>query len=743
MSKKRTPFSPAVRLALFAAGLFFAAIACNLPSDATATSSQETAPPQQEASPPAAEITPTEPVETITVLRADGTEEEIPLTITSYMALLRRHMDSGLWTEGEGLVQLMRLVTGEVRMADIPDANLVVGSEITGIIRWASEYAADPASDPNAAAELTDLLGRLAPSQEVLDAISSPAETGSQPNNGLYYASLRYDDTISSDCQNLVLSGFDRTYIPADNCYVYQERMHNGHSYRLYYPRAWVGDASHTAYIENTLEALVASATVYGVLGTFEDINAMVSLIPYVDDTEDEVTNAFQLSFRSGEACPITLMPVMNEEEDAGFKQIVAHEAFHCFQEWNMNMLPYEAHAWWIEGSAEYFSNYVYPSANHEQDYLLEFDVDSATTPLMDMDYQNYIFFQYLANELGVNSVLDILERVSTAPSASGLAGYAEMEDLFQDFVVVYLSKGVADEDGSTYRVRVPAVSGTKQIEAGTISLDTKAFTATRYLMVYGEGDEYHQTVPESPLHDAVLTPEQRDYNAWRELPEEISGTCEDPVSYTLAFTTTESTAALSIDVESDGLAACDACVVGTWRLENDSMEAFLDQLVASTPAAIPGGFSLEISGNEYYQFLEDGTVFTRRDGFTFSVNVSAYGITATEVIDSQGVGVYGADGENMVLGPIATTVNSVTTDASGLGHEFMQFLSPSAITVYLDGQSGSTDGVDMGSASQPLETTYSCEETQMVIDHEVYGPTLLYRVEDGASPTPLPTAEP
>jgi hypothetical protein len=98
------------------------------------------------------------------------------------------------------------------------------------------------------------------------------------------------------------------------------------------------------------------------------------------------------------------------------YKQVVAHELFHCVQDYSFpNTKPYGTHSWWMEGSADYFSNLVYPQADLEWEFLNLFDSKSPNVSILDMTYENFVFFQFMGNKYSPEVLVDILMRVSAA----------------------------------------------------------------------------------------------------------------------------------------------------------------------------------------------------------------------------------------------------------------------------------------------------------------------------------------
>jgi hypothetical protein len=116
----------------------------------------------------------------------------------------------------------------------------------------------------------------------------------------------------------------------------------------------------------------------------------------------------------SDESCSVFIYPASLGDTVAGFQQVIAHELFHCFQAFNFDVrgsyLAYPASAWWVEGSATYFSNVAYPAVNLEWEHTGEFDSRSRTVALTQMSYEATFFFQHLGNTIGNKAIIGLLD---------------------------------------------------------------------------------------------------------------------------------------------------------------------------------------------------------------------------------------------------------------------------------------------------------------------------------------------
>lgn len=200
----------------------------------------------------------------------------------------------------------------------------------------------------------------------------------------------------------------------------------NGKTHQIFQPAgAWPQPELHASALSLTKEALLASLATYEpfMKALYNDLN-MPELAIVITGQEHLVPGAWaraDIQPDDSNLCVIgvgmrgirLLSAESNSdrqhaqgiaEPQASFKQVIAHEIFHCVQykvlarrgvPINLNTYP-----WWFEGTATYFSNVVYPDADLEHIY------DKGYEPLNSLIQQQYSysdahFFQYAANELG------------------------------------------------------------------------------------------------------------------------------------------------------------------------------------------------------------------------------------------------------------------------------------------------------------------------------------------------------
>ncbi len=679
------------------------------------------------------------PPETITVFRLDGSEEEIPLAYTSSTDLLEAKIASGEWTMDEGLVILLKLFTGEIEFEDVPGIEWVLELNGTGVVRKANEYLSNEENP-----EIRRLLAKLFPTQEVLDVISQPADQTSHV--GSAKIAMPIQQVSPQTCENMAENGFKVEFVEEGSCYIYAESMINGYSYRVYYPSYWQGDEEKEGLVSAAFQGLTDSVVVYTDLGRMENINMMFSLLPYPKSPE---TLAFQTYAPKGVICPLTLLPSASIGKTENFMQMIAHEVFHCFQDWN-SVTVGSSNEWWMEGSAEYFSNVVYPDVNFEHRFLSEFDSKSLFNSLMELSYENFIFFQHAANTYGNEAIISLQRSLGNANgTSSALAAYDNMDTTFQEFVVGYASIGIRDTDGSMIAPETISTKFYRLIDdEGDYKYSSKAFVATRILMKYKKEIRFLQEPKENQdgKYSTVNAKDRRDPLKWSALPPELRSTCKEDLKYLLVMTTTQSSGNYEFTavVNKTEQAECDPCLLGVWQVDNDSFENYILGSMDSQGGVegLPSGSELffEIEGFYLMEFKEDGELLSRRDNFSITAGATGYpGFTT--VIDSQGTGKYSTvDGKKLDLFEMDDYVNQAQGFMNGL--PISVNLMPGGGSYNIFGQSASAPGYENSSEQDAMSANYVCNDETLTVTHPEYGDLLFNRVEK-ILPTPMPTLSP
>lgn len=719
-------------------GLPFIAAALIMTSCALFSGSEEPIPtPSDEASQQAsepAEIVPTATSgpEMMTIYTLEDGEIQVPVPPPhSLDDLLNENVEQGAWEYGEGLVYLLRFAVGELDPVEIPDFEAVEEMRPTGLVRLAADYLDDPDRDAEYVPEIERLLTMMVPTQETLDRISQPS--GTSQRSGVYLASANRQIEIPEECENIVEEGFSASVDTGEFCYVYQELTEQQNRLRVYYPKWWEEDADQMAWVDAALTGLFDSSPVYSDLGRFDDVNVVFSI---TQPSDSSTTLAYQTYFPADEACPVVALPLVFGDSLDTFKQTIAHEAFHCFQDWNFNTSPYSSHIWWAEGSAEYFSNVVYPTVNDEHNRISSYYANSITRPWFDLSYLNFLLFQYLGNQLGDAELIQLLDTVSSsggiAAQASTLAAYPNMDSLFLEFVVATTSTGVMDTGGGMIVQEPAPLRGLETIDQeGEKQFLIEPFVAGRFGVSYEQGRRYLENAVQndSVRHSMAIENRLADPGAWSDLPPEIRSRCNDDDKYVLVITSVDGPGDFKANVSLMEEAECDACVLGKWDIETISYANYYENLFASAGQPV----ELFVNGHFYLEFKEDSEFLTRRAGLEISTSIADQPSIVT-TLDGQGKGQYDADGETLSIQGFTSATNNVSIRIEGV--EVPGGLGPSVTSFGLfDGAPGDSGGDGQTNYSG----SYTCSNEFLTIEFPQYGDVIFLRTED-VIPTPVPT---
>jgi hypothetical protein len=726
-------------------------------STSAATTAVETAAPTVAATatnpPPTARAVPTNtplptpvPISLLAAQESEQPQTQAPLPPFSLVDFLQEQTEEGEPISGQAIVQVLKLILGQLSVDDMVGLDELTGEGGTGVLAIAHEYLQREDADPDMQAEVARLLEIVAPSQEKVEAYAMPAEEA-RSGRAAGLAAVQ----AGVDCQNQWLQGLPNEGVA--NCFLYNQAELVGHTYRVYYPTAWNDFEEMEPFYAGALDAVIDSAVTYGQYGTVEDATVIFSQLPYSDN---DGTGFMAVPFHrveAGEPCPLLIYTNAlgaNVGPD-NFKQAVAHEMFHCYQAWNYPEVKqnYNTNAWWGEGGAEYFSNLVYPSTDFEHRVLKRFNVNSRNQSILEMDYENGVFFQYLANHAGgPEGVLRLFDSLPIAADrttqAQALANFDNMPELFHNLGLALLSStDIADPGGQPLVVEHPAVTGRRPIqEKGTYDFSSRPFVLTRYVLAYEQEKRFDQNVQsgENGRYSTNLVKERRDLSTWSELPQVVLGKCEEDTKYVILMTTTDvQDYELELEVTKVEEATCDPCVLGTWDVDNENFGQYLDTMMNQDTAGTGVEFAINsVSGRLFVTFDEERKMSIGSESFQTTISVPAVSQTIVVDIRASGTGTYHADGETINLSNIQTGIEgSNETGTSTLdvsGNTAVLQLPLNNLFGY-----GTALGAGVPINVEPKPVSYVCSEEQLQWTPEGLPTVLLNRVEE-IPPTPQPT---
>jgi hypothetical protein len=519
-----------------------AALACGLPGPGA--SPPETVPPEP--------ATP-EAVETSVPDDAWG-ETPSPPPPAGLIDALQAQVEAGSMTTEQAILSGLQMVAGDLDpVATLGEAPASL--EGTGIALDAQRYL-ESGADESVKAEIERLLAVLAPPPDVLLPYAVPESTSLRPGGRLG------SPAAQEDCADLYADGFPEG--SSAQCFIYKEETFGSSKIQVFYPSSDPPPGFTLEYAQAALQAVLDSLTTFSNLHlpgrsvVMRDVEVVFSLL----DTASGSTLAVVPTDPGQTPCQVVLFPlaIAHNEDDrfrieaapggpppatAIFQQTVAHEVFHCFQVWNFPELARNAtwgvQDWWGESTATYFSNVAYPAVNDEWMWIDVWAYNSATTPLVYMSYDNFGFFQYLANRIGDDGILALID--SLTPAAEGdeadhqarLAQFPDIDSLFEDYAVAFMDGMILDASQETIPTApVPVLPMFRLDAAGDaiVPFGGQAFTVTRYGLTFGNADGYDLDPMLSLDGLATLRP----LNAagkWLDVPTRIQGSC-NPARYYL-----------------------------------------------------------------------------------------------------------------------------------------------------------------------------------------------------------------
>lgn len=579
--------------------ILFVLLACNIPQPSETTPISNT---------------PDLGIESSTSTPASAEEEFPPTNLTDfYLEKVRK----GEWTEAEGLVALLNYALEE-QPVDIPAS--VDHVDITGIANLASKYLQD-GTDEASKTEIQRLLSLLFPSEERLEAVSIPE---SEANLFLPNAT-KLASPVSMQAQEECGSFWRDPGVSLPPCFLWGAENIGGQNHRVYFPLAYRGDDSKFPYYRAALEVLREAIPVFSEYGEMPRVYMVFYPGAYTDGSMTSLIRAGVPNFPANEACPVIIFSRALLETIPEFKQVIAHELFHCFQNKNITRHQpsnFEVTAWALEASATYFSNVVYPEVDHEYRDLPGLDVMSLRTPLYKLSYKNFLFFQHMGNQWGNEKVIEMLKAMPLTGSfqdqLNALIAYPGMIDLYESYARYYLANQIMDTSGAIHPyeiiyAKVNLISG-----ATTGELPHNPLVLYREKFIY-DAPRLEYTFTTNAANNIVrIATAPVDFPVWQVPTWQVDTTCNhwEYMTYSIGITTdilgrTASYDISAIEVPEDQ--PCEDCLLGTWQMDASSYINYANSLFArNTNPPIAVGWD----GDMFMEYTAEGKAAATYNNF-------------------------------------------------------------------------------------------------------------------------------
>jgi hypothetical protein len=330
--------------------------------------------------------------------------------------------EAGEWTRGEGLISTLQLVAGDADAASVlrhPDQQPEF-REATGIVQMAEEYNR-VGMDESAKGEIGELLGRLVFSNEQLEAMagigsvtSEEASTATGTSGGVRAAvrlTAQPAQLLAQGAVDCIDFYYDFAIDPGVGDCLEWEPVNIGpdvtDKYRIFIPAPNMpqGGWSRTDF-QNARLAIERTAAVYEGLGAMPNVNVVFTAVGG-GSTLMSATNQ-----TGGKPCGVFIYTSSQGLTTPKFQQSIAHELAHCFTGRNLTpqtRIKHNVKKWWEDGVAEYLSNVAYESVNDEWEWRHSLSPTELSTSVVARDYENFVFFQHIANESSTQGVLSLL----------------------------------------------------------------------------------------------------------------------------------------------------------------------------------------------------------------------------------------------------------------------------------------------------------------------------------------------
>lgn len=538
--------------------------------------------------------------------------------------ILQAGIDQGAWTEGEGLVLFLELLLGMRDGEAIPHLDEVVFGEGHSVLARAVTYL-EREPDSLQVDEIDQLLEAVLPPEENLLYYSQPVDPGDQTGS-LYPVASTSALQREQNCSELWAAGFPRYQGEDFDFYCFQvvTGLVGSHEMRVFYPIEWIED--HRGIGNAAVEAMVESYQEYSKYGAMGD---MTAIFVTWDAGSTAAMTVYDQTDREFEGCPFLIYPQTVNEGEEYVKHVVAHEAFHCFEEYHhgLDIDSFQVARWWAEGGAVYFSNVVYPEGPKKHAFLKHFEAHAHEYDWTEMAYENYVPFQFLANRHKYQWLVDLFAAFPLERKNDGQLGVLHdqvSQQEYHEFGQAYLDETIADTGVGLMPIEAEVREEVAITGEMTEELEVEPFVLNPYRLAYDQGKYYDQTLA-SVLDSKGLFSERLDSGgAWRETREYVRTFCGDTDSVLLATTTGPGEDfQLKLSVETPEGSAWDMKASNGVRYTGDNgivSDTGVGQLVTLSQGRVfEAEPLLNLTHGGLYIFEDaDGTEYTGRGEYTY-----------------------------------------------------------------------------------------------------------------------------
>ena len=560
-------------------------------------------------------------------LEDTGQESGVTESVLSFDDNLLDRVAAGEWTLGEGLVASLELLLGRRDSDEVLSSPNVVSLESTGVIEMAYEYLED-GTDREFQQQVRALLDELIFTPEQLDSMVI-TRSATDARTGTANIPVAFMTASEEDCDRFY-RGWNISGAP-DECLERRSINVGPNTFWVYWPAL---DEPETGWTDRHLD-LVVETIDETVESTFLRLGKMpinVYIVMSAARNSKALANAIDVEGTSD--CTVTMFPKSSESgglstySDGDFKQTLAHEFGHCFQNATLTaqQLRYQVRKWREEGLAEYLSDVAYPTNNFESRFATELGKEEIHTATVNSrDYTNYLWFAFWSDALGGDaSLLEVLRTGPTSGDIEAQQSFLEsipgIDILHHAFAEAMLDGQVKDRSGGPWSVK-NTLSGLAPLfvpQTFAISGDFEPFGTAKWEVAVPEGTTV--TVRwEGEGVTATTRPIDKP-GGWQELSQEheFKAECDEDLHMYFVFTSVTDPGAFVVDVidveEGDcpddaepekllTVAGFDTCVAGTWAADMGLFRRSLTEKLTT------GVNVVSLTGEILITFTPDGEV--------------------------------------------------------------------------------------------------------------------------------------
>jgi|GEM_PF-5631329 len=287
------------------------------------------------------------------------------------------------------------------------------------------------------------------------------------------------------------------------------------------------------------------------------------------DTGRPDETHAAALGVSATE-CNIVFYKLGGSVSSSEYAFTFAHEIFHCIQSNSFRSRDHFAAAlWWVEGSAEYFANRVRPGTRFSDGLIARFNTQSLRVSLLDMDYENVVFFMWLGQNGGSRRFLSFLGGMpETEGRDAQLRALQRLlpREQWQSFIEAGLN-GRINKPGGGYLPRLSAgLPPESVLGPKLIALHSGAYVIPRRNIVFQRGKNYPLTLEGMSNGLFVRMRLSADANSWSTPPESVKA-CDRDKSYVTYWTSVEENGSGNLRVGTpERLEERTCCLIGNWQ---------------------------------------------------------------------------------------------------------------------------------------------------------------------------------